>query len=115
MLVSLATLYATTSRRLRIVVGVTTAISATGKILAVIVAERVLSGDVRGTIVLGVASAAIFAAARVLSSGARVDAQCDLQNAMARALVECDVLTEPTPHPIRALFEPAQNARALIT
>jgi ABC-type multidrug transport system fused ATPase/permease subunit len=115
LLASLAALYGTTSWRLRILIGMTTAISAAGKILAVIVAERILGGDVRGTMVMGILGAVVFAAARVLSSGTRVDAQCDLQAAMARAIVESDVLTEPTPHPMRSLYEPAYNARALMT
>jgi ABC-type multidrug transport system fused ATPase/permease subunit len=114
-LAPLARLYATTSRRLRFVIGTTTVISAAGKILAVLVAERALSGDVRGTMEMGVVGIVVFAAVRVLSNGARVDAQCDLQSAMTRAILESDVLTEPTPHPMRSLFEPAFNARVLVT
>ena len=114
-LVSLATLYATTSPRLRAVVGVTVAVSVVGKILGVVVAERVVGGDIRSTTLVGAAGVAVFAAARVLSNGTRVDAECDLERAMSRALVECDVLTEPTPRPLWALFEPAFNARTLIT
>jgi ATP-binding cassette subfamily C protein CydD len=34
---------------------------------------------------------------------------------MARAIVESDALTEPTPEPLRALFEPAFNARTLVS
>lgn len=114
-LVSLRTLYATTSPRLRVVVGVTTAVSVAGKVLAVVLAERVIGGDLRSTTLVGVAGVILYATTRVLSNGTRVDAQCDLHAAMARALLECDVLTEPTPQPQRALFEPAFNARMLMT
>ena len=114
-LASVAALYATTSPRSRLVIAVTVAVSAAGKVLAVIVAERVVGGDIRSTTLVGVAGIIFFAAARLLSSGTRVDAQCDLQRAMARRLVESDVLTEPTPQPMWALFEPASNARALVT
>lgn len=112
---TLAKLYATTSRRLRVAVGATTAVSVAGKILAVVVAERVVGGDIRSTTLVGAVGVIVFAAARVLSNGTRFDAQCDLQRAMTRALLECDVLTEPTPQPQRALFEPLFNARVLIT
>jgi ABC-type multidrug transport system fused ATPase/permease subunit len=114
-LVSLRALYATTSPRLRALVGLSTAVSVAGKIFAVIVAERIVGGEMRSTTLLGVCGIGLFAALRLLTSGTRVDAQCDLQRAMARALVETDVLTEPTPEPLRALFEPALNARALLT
>lgn len=114
-LVSLAALYATMSPRLRMIVGVTTAVSVAGKVLAVVVAERVIGGDIRSTTLVGIAGVVLYGATRVLMNGTRVDAQCDLQRSMARALVECDVLTEPTPQPLRALFEPAFNARALVT
>jgi len=114
-LVSLTKLYATTSPRLRVMVGVTVAVSIVGKILGVVVAERVVGGDIRSTTLVGAAGVVVFAAARLLSNGVRVDAQCDLERAMARALVECDVLTEPTPKPLWALFDPAFNARVLIT
>ena len=103
-----------TSRRSRVIVGVTAAISAAGKVLAVVVAERVVGGDIRGTTLVGAATVILFALARVLSNGTRVDAQCDLQRAMARALVESDVLTEPTPQPMWALFDPASNACTLL-
>jgi ATP-binding cassette subfamily C protein CydD len=114
-LASVAALYATTSRRSRFVVAVTTAISAIGKVLAVVVAERVVGGDIRSTMLVGVVGVVLFGVSRLLSSGTRVDAQCDLQRAMARRLVESDVLTEPTSQPMWALFEPASNARALVT
>jgi ABC-type multidrug transport system fused ATPase/permease subunit len=111
----LRALYATTSPRLRAVVGVTTAISVAGKVVAVILAERVVGGDLGATALLGAVGFALYAVARILTNGARVDAQCELQRTMARAIVECDVLTEPTPEPLRALFEPAFNARTLVT
>ena len=114
-LATLAALYATTSPRVRVVVGFTTFVSIASKVFAVVVAERIVGGDIRSTTLLGGVGIALFGAARVLTNGARVDVQCDLQRSMARALVECDVLSEPTPHPLRALFEPASNARALIT
>ncbi len=97
------------------VVGATGAVSVVGKVLGVVVAERVVGGDIRSTTLLGAGGVVLFAVARVLSNGTRVDAECDLERAMARALVECDVLTEPTPRPLWALFEPAFNARSLIT
>lgn len=115
MLVSLATLYRATSPRLHVVIGAVASVSIATKILAVVVAERVVGGDIRSTTLVGVAGVVLFGAARVLSSGVRVDAQCDLQRAMARAYVESDVFTEPTPHPRWALFEPALNARTIVT
>ena len=112
---SLATLYATTSPRLRVLVGVTTAISIAGRVVAVIVAEQVVGGEIRSTALLGTAAVVFFAVGRMLANGTRVDAHCDLQRAMARAVVESDVLSEPTPQPLWALFEPTTNARALMT
>jgi ABC-type multidrug transport system fused ATPase/permease subunit len=100
---------------MRFVVALTTAVSAGGRILAVVVAERIVGGDIRSTAMLGIAGIVLFAAGRVLSNGARVDAQCDLQHALTRALVESDVLSAPTPQPLRALFEPTLHARALVT
>lgn len=111
---ALSALVSTVSHRQRFVIFVTLFLSAIGKILAVIAAERVVDGDVRGTAVAAVVGVAIFGAARVLMNGARVDAQCEIQRSMTRALLESDVLAEPTPQPIRALFEPATNARTLV-
>lgn len=113
--VSLGRLYATTSARLRVIIGLTTVVSIGGKVLAVMVAERIAAGDLRGSTITGIAGVVFFATARVLANGTRVDAQCDLHRATARALVECDVLTEPTPQPVWALLEPMGNARALMT
>jgi ATP-binding cassette subfamily C protein CydCD len=111
----LSALWATISSRLRLLVGATTAISVAGKVLAVIVAERVVGGDVRATVVVGALGVVLFGAARILTNGTRVDVQCDLQSSLSRALLQCDVLAEPTPQPMRALFEPALNARTLVT
>jgi ABC-type multidrug transport system fused ATPase/permease subunit len=98
----------------RIVIAITIAISIAGKIVAVVLAERVVGGDVRATVLVGVLSVVLFGATRVLMNGARVDAHCDLQSSLARALLECDVLSEPTPQPLRALYEPTLNARTLL-
>lgn len=114
-LVSLAALYATTPPRLRATLGVTTAVSVAGKVVAVVVAGRVVGGDIHETTLVGVVLIALYGVARVLASGVRVDTMCYLQQSLARALVESDVLTEPTPHPLRAMFEPAFNARVLMT
>lgn len=100
---------------MRTVVGATTAVSVAGKVLAVVLAERVVDGDIKSTTVVGALALGMHVVARLLSSGARVDVLCDLQRAMTRALIECDVLTEPTPQPLRAQFEPVHNARALVT
>jgi ABC-type multidrug transport system fused ATPase/permease subunit len=113
-LAALSVLWATISARSRLVVAATVVLAMVGKILAVVVADRVVGGDVRDTTVVGTLAVVVFGAARILVSGARVDAQCDLNRALARALLECDVLAEPTPQPMRALFEPAQNARTVI-
>ncbi len=100
---------------MRFLVGVTAAVSIAAKLVTVIVAKRIVGGDVRETVVAGALGVVLFAAIRLLVSGARVDAQCDLQGSLASALLECDVLADPTPQPMRALLEPALNARTLVT
>ena len=114
-LASLAAVSATISPRVRLVIALTALISVAAKLVTVIVAERVVGGDVRDTTLVGALGVVLFGVARILVSGARVDVQCDLQRAVARALLECDVLAEPTPQPMRALFEPTSNARTLMT
>lgn len=114
-LTSLRSLYAVTSFRTKSIVVAKTAISAGSKILAVLLAERVLGGDVQSIAVVGIAGVLFFGAARVVGGTAQVDAQCDLHRALTRAVVEGDVLTSPTSHPLRALYEPTVQARNLVT
>jgi ABC-type multidrug transport system fused ATPase/permease subunit len=114
-LTSLRSLYAVTSFRTKSIVVMKTAISAGSKVLAVMLAERVLGGDIHSTAVVGIAGVLVFGAARVVSGTAQVDAHCDLHRALTRAVVEGDVLTSPTSHPLRALYEPTVQARNLIT
>ena len=103
------------SPRLRSVVAAAATISLAGKVLTVVVAERVVGGDMRDTVLVGALDIVVLGAARILMNGARVDAQCDINTALARALLECDVLGDPTPRPMHSLWEPAQNARTLLT
>jgi ABC-type bacteriocin/lantibiotic exporter with double-glycine peptidase domain len=108
-------LYTVASTRLRGAVVATAALSATAKLLSVVFAMRVAEGDVRGATIVGVVIGALFAALRVVGSGARVNAECDLHLALARALLDGDVLAEPTSQPLRSLPEPTFYARGLIT
>jgi ABC-type multidrug transport system fused ATPase/permease subunit len=90
-------------------------ISAAAKLLPVFVALGIAGGDVRGATMTGVAGLLVIAGGRVVASGARVNADCDLRRALALALLESDVLSDPTPEPSRSLAEPTYNARLLIT
>jgi ATP-binding cassette subfamily C protein CydCD len=110
----LGALYAPTSSRFRVLLGVTLVASVAGKVLGVVIAERVVGGDIRSTTLAGMAAVAVILLARVVASGTRIDAQCDLERGMTRALVESDALEDPTPQVMRALFEPGFNACALI-
>lgn len=112
---SLATLYAVASPRLRVALVATAVLSAASKLLAVVVAIEIAAGDVRGATIAGVIVAVLFAGLRVVGSGARVNAECDLHLALARALLDGDVLVEPTSQPLRSLPEPTFYARALVT
>jgi ABC-type multidrug transport system fused ATPase/permease subunit len=111
----LATLHAVASSRLRVALVATALLSTASKVLAVFIAIAIAGGDVREAGALGVVVAVLFALARVVGSGARVTAQCDLQLGLARALLDSDVLVEPTSQPLRNLPEPAFHAGTLMT
>src|SRR5262249_11091940 len=93
----------------------TTLVSVASKILGVVIAERVVEEDIRSTTLAGIVGVVVFVTFRILSNGTRIDAHCDLERAMVRAIVESDVLTEPTPQPLRALYEPTFNASTLLS
>lgn len=110
-----ATLFAVASKRFRVALVATAGLSAAAKLGAIGVAMRVAVDDMRGATLMATAVAACFAALRVVGSSARVSAECDLNVAMARSLLESDVLVAPTSYPLRMLPEPAFYARALMT
>ena len=111
----LATLFAVASKRFRVALVATAGLSAAAKLGAIAVAMRVAAGDVRGAMIVATLVAVCFAALRVVGSSARVSAECELNVALTRALLESDVLVSPTSQPLRMLPEPAFYARALMT
>ncbi len=112
---TLATLAPICSTRLRRTLVFTAALLAAGKILGVFLAVRIADGDVTNATAVGAVVIAMFAAARIASNAAQVSAECDLQRALTRAMLESDVLAGPSTQPLRALIEPAYHARSLIT
>lgn len=111
----LATLSSVASPRLRFALASIAFLSAASKLLAVVIAMKIAEGDLRGATIVGLVVGGIFAVARVVASGARVNAECDLNLAVTKALLESDVLVEPTSQPLRNLPEPLFYARSLLT
>jgi ABC-type multidrug transport system fused ATPase/permease subunit len=112
---ALARLFAVTSTRTNVIVVAKSATSAGGKVLAVMLADRVVGGDIQSTALVGITGIVFFAAARVVGGTLQVDAHCDLHRALTRAIVEGDVLTSPTSQPLHALYEPTIQARNFVT
>lgn len=113
-LATLTALHAAVSLRTRSSTVLQAALLCAGKVLGVVVALRVAEGDLRGATVFGVIAILAYGAARVVSNGARVNAECDLHRAVARALLESDVLDTST-SPLRTLYEPMYLGRVLLT
>ena len=112
---TLAPLFATASSRQRATIAACAVLSVAAKLFPVAVALEIVAGRARSAGIVGVVGVVVLALLRSLSSGVRVNAECDLHRAIARALLEGDVLVEPTRQPLRALFEPTFHARMLIT
>lgn len=111
---TLATLYRRVSSRTRIDALLNSLLLAAGKLLALFLAVRVAEGDAQGAAAFGALATLTYGGARLVSTSARVNAECDLQRAVAQALLESDVLDTRSPPP-RTLFEPLYHARALVT
>ncbi len=112
-LVTLATLYRTLSAHTRTTALLSVVFLAIAKVLAVLLAVRVAAADMRGAALVGGLAVGTYALLRVISATVRVSAEGDLQRSMARAMVEGDVLDSHSP-PMRALFEPMYQARAVV-
>lgn len=81
---------------------------------AVGAAFRVAESDLRGATIFGAAAAAAFVIKRALSASARVQTECDVFRASARALLETDVLAVPANDLHRVVFEGNSAARNVL-
>lgn len=112
-LLTLATLYRTLSARTRTTALLSVGLLAIAKLLGVLIAVRVAASDVQGAVLGGAFAVGSYALLRVVTASVRVNAETDLQRSMARAMLQGDVLDSHSP-PMRALFEPMYQARAVV-
>lgn len=114
MVALLRELFGRTSRRTRVLALVAAVLSLGGRLAVVGAALRVMDGDARGAAVLGGAAGALYVLLRVALASARVSAECDLYRAVARALLDGDVLAVPAEDLQRVVFETNQVGRSVL-
>ncbi len=112
---TISSLYATTSLSLRAGLAVLVSLLLGAKVLTLAAVVALADSHSRAAIPVGGAAMLTLALIRIASNRVRVQTECDLQYALARSLIEGDVLVVSSHHTPRALVEPAFHARALVS